>query len=78
MGSGLLTPGHLLILAVVVLLAFGPKRLPELGRSLGRGIREFRSSISGHDDDEEKKPEIESGERPGEPVQGEVVTENRS
>ncbi len=69
---------EILVVLVIALIIFGPKRLPELGRSLGRGIREFRSSISGHDDDEEKKPEIESGERPGEPVQGEVVTENRS
>jgi sec-independent protein translocase protein TatA len=70
---------EILVVLVIALIVFGPKRLPELGRSLGRGIREFRSSISGHDDDEsEKKPEIESGEQPGEPVQGEVVTENRS
>jgi sec-independent protein translocase protein TatA len=68
---------EILVVLVIALIIFGPKRLPELGRSLGRGIREFRSSISGHDDDEDDKPEIESGERPGEPVQGEVVTENR-
>jgi sec-independent protein translocase protein TatA len=73
---------EILVVLVIALIIFGPKRLPELGRSLGRGIREFRSSISGHNDDEEEKPEIESGEKtgekPGEPVQGEVVTENRS
>lgn len=68
---------EILVVLVIALIVFGPKRLPELGKSLGRGIREFRSSISGHDDDDEK-PEIESGERQGEPVQGEVVTENRS
>ena len=50
MGSGLLTPGHLLILAVVVLLAFGPKRLPELGRSLGSGMRGFKRAIEGDDE----------------------------
>jgi sec-independent protein translocase protein TatA len=66
---------EILVVLVIALIIFGPKRLPELGRSLGRGIREFRSSISGHGDDDEK-PEIESGERPDEPVQGEVV--NRS
>ena len=54
------------------------KRLPELGRSVGKGIREFRSSVSGKDDDEEQKPEIESGSKPAEPVEGEVVTDHRS
>jgi sec-independent protein translocase protein TatA len=44
---GLENPSHLLILFVIVLLLFGPKRLPELGRSLGRGIREFKGSITG-------------------------------
>ena len=42
---------ELLILLVVVLLVFGPKRLPEMGRSLGRGMREFKDSITGNDDD---------------------------
>jgi sec-independent protein translocase protein TatA len=69
---------EILVVLVIALIIFGPKRLPELGRSLGRGIREFRSSISGHGDDKDEKPEIESGERTDEPVQGEVVTENRS
>jgi sec-independent protein translocase protein TatA len=44
-------PGLILIL-VVALLVFGPKRLPEMGRSLGRGMREFKDSISGADKDE--------------------------
>ena len=45
---------EVLILLLVVLLVFGPKRLPEMGRSLGRGMREFKDSISGKDfeDDE--------------------------
>jgi sec-independent protein translocase protein TatA len=41
---------ELLLLALVVLLVFGPKRLPEMGRSMGRGLREFKDSISGSDD----------------------------
>ena len=69
---------EILVVLVIALIIFGPKRLPELGKSLGKGIREFRSSISGHDDDDDdEKPELESGSKPGEPVQGEVVTENR-
>jgi sec-independent protein translocase protein TatA len=58
--SGLENPVHLLIIAVVVLLVFGPKRLPELGRSLGSGIRGFRDSISGGDGEpaEPASPEV--------------------
>jgi sec-independent protein translocase protein TatA len=37
---------ELILLGLVVLLVFGPKRLPEMGRSLGRGMREFKDSIS--------------------------------
>lgn len=41
---------ELLILLLVLLLVFGPKRLPEMGRQLGKGMREFRDSVSGKDD----------------------------
>ena len=47
---------EILILLLVVLLVFGPKRLPEMGRSLGRGMREFKDSISGKFDDEDEEP----------------------
>lgn len=47
---------EVLILLLVVLLVFGPKRLPEMGRSLGRGMREFKDSISGKFDDEDDEP----------------------
>jgi sec-independent protein translocase protein TatA len=43
----------ILIILVVLLLIFGPKRLPEMGRSLGHGIREFKDSITGSNKDEE-------------------------
>lgn len=48
------TPGpvELIIILVVVLVIFGPKRLPDLGRSLGRGMREFKDSVTGNDKDE--------------------------
>jgi sec-independent protein translocase protein TatA len=72
------------IVLVIALLVFGPKRLPELGASLGRGMREFKDSITGKDDDERTEraklevsasaPQPESGT---EPVDGEVV-ENRT
>jgi sec-independent protein translocase protein TatA len=46
----------LIILLVVALLVFGPKRLPEIGRSLGRGMREFKDSVTGQDDKTELPP----------------------
>ena len=42
----------LIIILVVALLIFGPKRLPEIGRSLGRGMREFKDSVTGSGQDE--------------------------
>ena len=47
---------ELLILLIVVLLVFGPKRLPEMGRSLGRGMREFKDSVTGSDKEEAVTP----------------------
>ena len=44
---GLENPLHIAILVVLILLVFGAKRLPEIGRSLGSGMREFKDSISG-------------------------------
>ena len=44
---GLDNPVHILILLVVVLLVFGARRLPEMGRSLGEGMRGFKDSLSG-------------------------------
>jgi sec-independent protein translocase protein TatA len=47
----------LIVLAIVLLLIFGPKRLPEIGKSMGKGMREFKESVSGMTgDDEAKKP----------------------
>jgi sec-independent protein translocase protein TatA len=48
-------PLELVIVLVIALIVLGPKRLPEVGKSLGRGMREFKDSISGtrHDDDDD-------------------------
>jgi sec-independent protein translocase protein TatA len=43
-------PVHLLMVLVVVMLLFGAKRLPEVGRSLGAGLRGFKESVSGQDE----------------------------
>ena len=53
---------ELIIILVVVLIVFGPKRLPDLGRSLGRGMREFKDSVTGKDKDE--LPEGSTAEKP--------------
>jgi sec-independent protein translocase protein TatA len=104
-------PLEIAVVLIIVLIIFGPKRLPELGQSMGRGIREFKNSLSGDTDDdspEDARPELQasqqvqasqpqpaqasqpqpapppqavagdaSAEKPAEPVEGEVVTENK-
>ena len=73
---------------VVCIVVFGPKRLPELGRSLGRGIREFKGSVTGdhdhdHDEDEDEPkqhalPETESAKVHGDPADAEIVRDKPS
>lgn len=49
----------LVIIVLVLLVVFGPKRLPELGRSLGRGMREFKDSVAGdHDHDKDDPADV--------------------
>jgi len=50
-------PLEIIIVLVIVLLIFGPKRLPDLGRSLGRGMREFKDSVTGSDKDQDELPD---------------------
>ncbi len=47
-------PLELAIVLIIALVIFGPKRLPELGRSVGHGLREFKSSITGEDKDDDE------------------------
>jgi sec-independent protein translocase protein TatA len=55
-----------IVVLVVLLLFFGPKRLPLLGRSLGEGMKQFKDSITGHskDEDEEQPAAISEGTQP--------------
>ena len=59
---------ELIVLVVVLLLIFGPKRLPEIGRSLGKGMREFKDSITGNDEPPAQLP----------PAQDATVTQTQS
>lgn len=58
-------PLEIAVVLVIVLIIFGPKRLPELGQSMGRGIREFKGSLSGDkdkDSPDEKRRELEASQ----------------
>ena len=58
----------LVVILLIALIIFGPKRLPEMGRSLGRGMREFKDSITGHNDDEFERERDELPRGESEPV----------
>ena len=49
-------PLELAIVLIIALVIFGPKRLPELGKSLGNGLREFKNSVSGSGDRDDDEP----------------------
>jgi sec-independent protein translocase protein TatA len=68
-------PLEIAVVLVIALVVFGPKRLPELGKSMGKGIREFKGSLSMDDKDEIP---AESSTKPTEVVEGEVVTEHKA
>jgi len=86
-------PLELAIVLIIALVIFGPKRLPDLGRSLGSGMREFKDSITGKDDEEkqleetkaqmtEQSPattaEVDEEKPEDEHVEADVVSEPRS
>lgn len=67
-------PLELGIVLVIILLIFGPKRLPGLGKQLGSGMREFKDSITGKGGKDDEKPKVEAAkadeaESPGTPAE---------
>lgn len=62
-------PLELIIVLVIALVVLGPKRLPDLGRSLGTGMREFKDSITGKDADDKPPVIAASGDEPATPEQ---------
>jgi sec-independent protein translocase protein TatA len=55
---------ELIVILVVALIVLGPKKLPEAARSVGRGMREFKESISGLDDDLDDEPDDRPAAKP--------------
>jgi sec-independent protein translocase protein TatA len=68
--TGLVQPTHLIILLAIALMVLGPKRLPDAGRALGQGLREFKASVSPEaqpplpDAAHEESPPVEHDETP--------------
>ena len=60
MGFGSIGLPQILIVLVIILLIFGAKRLPEIGASLGKGIRTFKSSVTGEDEVNKSEPKSEA------------------
>ncbi|MFN8163103.1 MAG: twin-arginine translocase TatA/TatE family subunit [Solirubrobacterales bacterium] len=81
---GNIGPLEIIVVLIIALVVFGPKRLPELGSSLGRGIREFRDTVTGdkHDDDDDDVKALSASQATTPPVdkpaEAEVAQDKRS
>jgi sec-independent protein translocase protein TatA len=64
MGEGLFQPMHLLLILIIALLLFGPKRLPEIGKGIGDGIRALKEGMKEQDAKTDAKPENKSDSKP--------------
>jgi sec-independent protein translocase protein TatA len=61
-------PLELVVVLIIALVVLGPKRLPEVGRSLGNGIREFKDSLTGDNDHDDEHLDVEDVEDPPKPL----------
>jgi sec-independent protein translocase protein TatA len=80
---GNIGPLEIIVVLIIALIVFGPKRLPELGNSLGKGIREFRNTVSGDKDDDDEEVKAVGSTKPvttpvEQPVDPEVVRDKDS
>jgi sec-independent protein translocase protein TatA len=74
--SGLTQPWHIVLILLIALLLFGGKRLPEIGRSLGSGMREFKDSLTGnnnHPSEPQQLPSAETTTPAPQPTERETV-----
>ncbi len=71
--TDLFTPGHIILVLVGALLIFGPKRLPDIGKSLGKGIREFRGALNSMTGDEPEVPPAPAATVPAPPAPAQAV-----
>jgi sec-independent protein translocase protein TatA len=74
---GWIGPWELIILVVVALLVFGPKRLPEIGRSLGAGMREFKDSVTGRGAGSGTPPELPPANQSAAPAAPDAAEKSR-
>jgi sec-independent protein translocase protein TatA len=71
-------PLEIVVVLIIVLVIFGPKRLPDLGKSLGKGMREFKDSVTGDDKDDAELPTTTATAakaEPAEPAKAETPAE---
>jgi sec-independent protein translocase protein TatA len=61
---GPLGPGELILIALIIVIIFGARRLPELGKSLGQGIKNFKKSISSEEKEEKNKQSLKDKNKP--------------
>jgi sec-independent protein translocase protein TatA len=57
---GNIGPLEIIVVLIIALIVFGPKRLPELGNSLGKGIREFKDSVTGENKDDDVDDDVKA------------------
>ena len=67
------TPWHIVLLLLIALLLFGGKRLPEIGKALGSGMREFKDAVTGNSPSEDPQPELPPAEPTATPSEHETT-----